>query len=36
MPNFLLATSLRTMRDFPDRPDYLSDSTDELTMDTRP
>jgi MFS family permease len=34
MPNFLLATSLRTMRDFPDRPDYLSDSTDELTMDT--
>ncbi|HUC27792.1 MAG TPA: hypothetical protein VMA73_34275 [Streptosporangiaceae bacterium] len=36
MPNFLLATSLRTMRDFPDRPDYLSDSTDELTMETRP
>jgi hypothetical protein len=36
MPNFLLATSLRTMRDFPDRPDYLSDSTDELTMDTLP
>jgi MFS family permease len=28
MPNFLLATSLRTMRDFPDRPDYLSDTTD--------
>jgi MFS family permease len=27
MPNFLLATSLRTMRDFPDRPDYLSDCT---------
>jgi hypothetical protein len=24
------------MRDFPDRPDYLSDSSDELTMDTRP
>jgi MFS family permease len=36
MPNFLLATSLRTMRDLPDRPDYLSDSTDELTMDTLP
>jgi hypothetical protein len=36
MPNFLLATSLRTMRDFPDRPDYLRDSTDELTMDTLP
>jgi MFS family permease len=36
MPNFLLATSLRTMRDFPDCPDYLRDSTDELTMDTRP
>jgi MFS family permease len=36
MPNFLLATSLRTMRDFPDRPDYLSDSADELTMDTLP
>jgi MFS family permease len=36
MPNFLLATSLRTTRDFPDRPDYPSGSTDELTTDTRP
>jgi MFS family permease len=36
MPTFLLATSLRTMRDFPDRPNYLSDSLDELTKGTRP
>jgi MFS family permease len=34
MPNFLLATSLRTMRDFPHRPDFLSDHTDERTIAT--
>ena len=32
-PLFLVATSLRTRRDFPDRPDFLSDRTGELTMD---
>jgi len=35
-PLFLLATSLRTRRDFPDRPDFLGDRTGELTMDGRP
>jgi MFS family permease len=35
-PLFLLATSLRTRRDFPDRPDFLGDRADDLTMDARP
>jgi MFS family permease len=35
-PLFLLATSLRTTRDFPDRPDFLNGRTGELTMDARP
>jgi MFS family permease len=31
-PLFLLATSLRNRRDFPDRPDFLSERTGELTI----
>jgi MFS family permease len=34
-PVFLLITSLRARRDFPDRPGFLSDRADELTPDAR-
>jgi MFS family permease len=35
-PLFLLATSLRARRDFPDSPDFLGDRAGDLTLDARP